>query len=118
MKKKKILIIDDDQVLLAIAKVAFGDTVEVITIDSGLDAIEIMARHDFDLVVLDHQMPILDGFGTLKAIKQFWPDQKVVFCSTTVSRDTMKAFHNAGALGAICKPTNIAKLPVLVQAFF
>lgn len=117
MTKKKILLVDDDLILLSVAQSAFGEGFDVVTVNSGFDAIEMMAKHSFDLVLLDHQMPILDGFGTLKAIRQFWPDQCVVFCSSTVSEENLRAFSSAGAHGAICKPANITKLPVLVAAF-
>ncbi len=117
MVKKKILIIDDDVLLLSIAKLALGEKFSVTTVSSGLDAIEILAEKSFDLVLLDHQMPILDGFGTIKAIRQFWPNQPVVFCSSTVSRENLEAFSSAGAQGAICKPSNIAHLPELVSTF-
>ncbi len=117
MNKMKILFVDDDLILLSVAERAFGEEFELVTVSSGFDAIEMMAKQTFDLVLLDHQMPILDGFGTLKAIRQFWPKQRVVFCSTTVSAENLRAFSSAGAHGAICKPANITKLPVLVAAF-
>lgn len=116
---KKILIIDDDLTLLATAKAVLENqrAVEVRVAESGGDALEELAQWTPDLILLDERMPELDGFGTLKAIQQWWPEIPVVFFSGTVSEETMRAYARAGATGAICKPHDMSHLPGIVDSF-
>ena len=116
---KKILIIDDDPTVLTVAKAALEAqrVVEVRTADSGATALDVLAAWTPDLILLDERMPVLDGFGTLEAIQQWWPDIKVVFFSGSVSAETMRAYAYAGATGAICKPTDMSELPSIVDPF-
>jgi CheY-like chemotaxis protein len=116
---KRILIIDDDLTVLDTAKSVLETAreLEVRTADSGAQALEVLAEWTPDLILLDERMPVLDGFGTLKAIQQWWPDIAVVFFAGSVSAETMQAYAYAGATGAICKPNDMTTLPAIVDPF-
>lgn len=116
---KRILIIDDDPTVLTTAKASLEArrSVEVQIAESGALALDVLADWTPDLILLDERMPVLDGFGTLKAIQQWWPEIPVVFFSGTVSAETMRAYAHAGATGAICKPTDMTELPEIVDPF-
>lgn len=65
----KILVVDDNETNLMIAKGLlnkFGVNPE--TAASGFDALEIAKRSDFDLIFMDHQMPVMDGIETLQKL--------------------------------------------------
>ncbi|MCQ2601823.1 MAG: ATP-binding protein [Treponema sp.] len=69
--KAKILIVDDNEVNIQVAQgllKKFGIVPEVAF--SGYEALEKCEKIDFDLIYMDHQMPVMDGVETLKKIRE------------------------------------------------
>ena len=67
----KVLAVDDDGFNLDIlAKFLHKQGHVVTTAEDGLEALEILSKSSFDLILLDVMMPKLDGFETLKRIKE------------------------------------------------
>lgn len=61
----------------------------------GVEAIELVERHAPDLLVLDLQMPRLDGFSVIKTIRTRHPDLKIlVLTMSQNNRDLEKALQN------------------------
>ena len=78
---KKILIVDDSKPDLLLAKKILekeGATLQIITAESGEEAIKKTNENHFDLAILDIKMPGIDGFETCKRIKEINPDIKVL----------------------------------------
>ncbi|GAB6189693.1 hypothetical protein JCM30566_14340 [Marinitoga arctica] len=70
--KIKILYVDDNEINREVGKLiieSFGPT--VITIENGRESIEILKNSYFDMVFMDIQMPIMDGYETTKKIREF-----------------------------------------------
>ncbi len=66
----KVLVVDDNQMNLLVAKKLLQSTgVRITEAMSGAQALEITEAESFDLVLLDHMMPEMDGIETLKRIK-------------------------------------------------
>lgn len=71
MSKGRILVVDDEEkIRLIIKKYAEFEGYEIKEAQDGMEAINICAREDFDLIILDVMMPELDGFSTCKEIKK------------------------------------------------
>ena len=71
MPMGKVLAVDDDGFKLAIlAKFLHKQGHVVTTAEDGLEALDILSKASFDLILLDVMMPNLDGFETLKRIKK------------------------------------------------
>ena len=68
-KKKKILVVDDSDVMLQAMKRLLEDTYEVSLAKSGLAAIRSMTLDRPDLVLLDYEMPVCDGKQVLEMIR-------------------------------------------------
>jgi len=69
--KPKILIVDDNiSNILVIEEVLSDLDVELIRAKSGLEAIEQTKKHEFALILMDVQMPGMDGFETVEIIRQ------------------------------------------------
>jgi len=67
----EILIVDDNSMNLMVATSLLKKTyVKITTCMSGYEALEIMENKKFDVVLLDHMMPEMDGIETLKCLKQ------------------------------------------------
>ena len=69
MEKMRILAIDDNTVNLATLEQELKTKYEVIPMISGRRAIKYLYRENVDLILLDVEMPIMDGIETLKEIR-------------------------------------------------
>jgi CheY-like chemotaxis protein len=68
---KKILVVDDNPASRELLRVALkGPDREILEACHGGQALEIIAREVPDLVLLDIEMPVIDGFGVLRRLRQ------------------------------------------------
>ncbi|MEX2597277.1 MAG: response regulator transcription factor [Salibacteraceae bacterium] len=70
---------------------------------NGIEALEAMSHAKFDLVLLDIQMPEMDGIACMKEIKNRCPDQKVVVLTQFDSAGFYRKFETLGAYGYLLK---------------
>lgn len=67
----KVLVVDDNDMNLAVAKALLKKTdVQVTTCTSGKECLECIKKEYFDVILLDHMMPEMDGIQTLEKIRQ------------------------------------------------
>ena len=59
--KKRILVVDDDNMNLTRTKIILGKEYDVLTVDSGLDALTTLKNEKVDMVLLDIDMPGMNG---------------------------------------------------------
>lgn len=100
----KILIADDDGLVrMAIQKILTLFDHEVVAVESGRQVLEHISD-DFDVIVLDINMPDMDGFETLERLNQQQVDIPVLFLTGAGSMDyAVKAIH-LGAYDFLTKP--------------
>ena len=76
----RVLVVDDEPMNLLVAQgILEGYQMHVTTVESGRKAISICEREDFDLILLDHMMPEMDGVETLKLLRRMQTEQDKVF---------------------------------------
>ncbi len=68
-EKKKILVVDDDPVMLRTIKGWLEDTYQVVMVNSGMNAITYLAKNKPDLILLDYEMPVVTGAKVLEMIR-------------------------------------------------
>jgi DNA-binding NtrC family response regulator len=79
VRKHEIFLVDDDPFILkTIGPALEGRGYQVSTVDSGEQAIEIMAEKDFDLVITDLSMQSIDGIDVLKKAKEIDPEMMII----------------------------------------
>ena len=96
-----ILIVDDDEDLrrmIALRLELFGYQ-NVATAPDGEAALELIRRREFDLAILDIEMPRLDGFGVLRALRED-PERRHVPVIVSSGLDDLEAVARCIALGA------------------
>lgn len=85
-----------------------------VMVADGEQALRALEQQPFDLVLLDSSMPVLDGFGTLRAIRakgeQGHPHLPVIFVSGHASEEDKRRFLAAGADGVVFKPVMVDDL--------
>lgn len=100
----KILIADDDDLVrLAIQKILNMFHHEVVAVQSGREVLE-RVSDEFDVIVLDINMPDMDGFETLEHLNRKQIDIPVLFLTGAGSMDYAVKAINLGAYDFLTKP--------------
>lgn len=110
---KTILIVDDDRVNLIVAKRLLTKEYEVSTANSGAAALAYLEDNHADLILLDVQMPEMDGFEVMDALKKDERFAKipVIFLTADHREETESKCFEMGAVDYISKPF----VPVIMQ---
>ena len=81
----RVLVVDDEEIitdsLVRLLQRAIGDTLDVYPAYSGFQALDLLGRAGFDIVITDIQMPRLSGVELLKRIQRLYPACRVIFLS-------------------------------------
>ncbi len=120
LARKQILLAEDNRMNQQLI-VEFLKQVEVsVTLaDNGRQAVEQMARRRFDAILMDLQMPILDGVAATRQIRKLrvHHDIPIVALTASAMRGDREACLNAGMNGYVTKPVNRFELyQALTQA--
>src|SRR5690242_13153530 len=104
----KVLLVDDRRDnLVALAAILQGLPVEPVAVDSGDDALKMLLMDDFAVILMDAQMPDMDGFETATRIKERERTRNVpIIFLTAADRDAHLAMRGyaAGAVDYLTKP--------------
>lgn len=106
-KARRVLVADDEPAIRALCRVNLQlEGMEVLEADNGVAALEVVAREQPDLVLLDLMMPELDGWQVAQrlASSEETRDLPIVVLSARTERQDIERAHEAGALGYVLKP--------------
>ena len=104
-EKLRVLFVDDDPAASRLYKSYLSaEGHEVVIADSGIEAVEATERNTFDVVVMDLNMPGLDGWMSMSLIKARRPRLPVVVLTGDPGRDLEQRAKTAGAAGFLSKP--------------
>lgn len=117
-----ILLVDDlPENLISLQKVLQAHNFEVDTASSGEEALKKVLKKDYVLIILDVQMPEMDGFEVAEAISGFSKskDTAIIFLSAanTEPQFITKGYHS-GALDYITKPVDVNILLLKIKTFY
>jgi CheY-like chemotaxis protein len=117
----KVLLVDDRaDNLLALEAILQGLPVEPVAVDSGTAALKALLIGDFAVILLDAQMPQMDGFETASRIKDRERTRNVpIVFLTAADRDAQLALRGyaAGAVDYLTKPLDPWVLRAKVSVF-
>jgi len=118
--KKRILAVDDDATALgALRQILVQKGYEVSTAANGQSALEMLAKHEYDLVILDVSMPGLSGFDVCRHIRKQpkTQDLPVIFLTAKGLLVDMTEGEEAGSDLYLVKPVLATKLLNMVGMF-
>jgi DNA-binding NarL/FixJ family response regulator len=112
----KILLVDDNALFLASAQRFLSniEAVAVKTAKNGLDALEHLKRERPDLVLMDLNMPGMNGLEATRRIKALDPAIRVVVVSLWDAPEFQAAAARAGAESFVAKQDFTAKIPPML----
>jgi len=113
---KRLLIVDDEVEICEFLKSFFEDRdFKVVTAYDGAKAFEQVALFKPEVVLLDIQMPGMDGLQTLKKIKSVYPKVKVIMVTAVETQEKIEEAMRLGADNYITKPLSLEYLEKDVQ---
>ena len=102
--QKRILVVDDDDMNLTRTRIILKNDYDVILVNSGMKALDTLKREKVDLVLLDIEMPNMDGFETFRQMKEFADGIPVIFLTASGLEDDVVKAINLGAVNYLKKP--------------
>ena len=103
---KKILIVDDNRLNLIAAKNVLNDVYSVSSVLNGEEALEYLERESCDLILLDINMPDMDGFEVFEKLRAMEKTKEIPVIFLTADNDANTETHcfDCGAIDFIAKP--------------
>ena len=106
-RKARVLLVDDNSVNLKVAEgmlAPYRITVE--TAASGFEALELLAHNKYDIVFMDHMMPVMDGVETLRKLRKLPGQENAVIVALTANAisGVAEEYMGYGFQGFLAKP--------------
>jgi DNA-binding NarL/FixJ family response regulator len=117
----KIVIADDHEIFREGFKLLLKNQREIELVgeaEDGKELLEVVARHQPDVAIIDIKMPVMDGIEACKNIKKKYPDMKVIALSMFNDDNLIVDMLEAGARGYLLKNTNKNELMQATKAVF
>jgi DNA-binding response OmpR family regulator len=114
-----VLTVDDDEILLdLLSKELTNEGFEVATAYDGDEAIDVLKVKPVDLILLDVNMPRVNGFEVLKFVKQNYPLVKVIMLTAYNDVGNAMLSKKLGADDFVGKPYDIVELIIAMDRLF
>lgn len=120
MSQKRVLIAEDSSVIQNLArKILEFQNYEITAVKNGEQVMQIVDKEDFDIVLLDINMPVMDGMECVKAIRALSDKKKsalpVVAITGNAKNYSEEEFKAAGFNDVLVKPLNFDRLVEIVN---
>lgn len=118
--KKKILVVDDSGAMLRNVKGWLEDRYQVILANSGTMAIKYLSTNRPDLVLLDYEMPVLNGKQVLEMIRSEseFSNIPVMFLTSKNDKESIQQVLSLKPEGYILKTTSPEQIVQMIDEFF
>jgi CheY-like chemotaxis protein len=117
----RVLIVDDSSTMRSIVRkilTASNFPLDIVEVNEGTAALEMVRNGAIDVVFLDYNMPGLDGLATLKELKRMQPQLEVVLISSTDDKAVAERAVEEGAAAFLRKPFYPADIDGVLRAYY
>jgi len=109
LKGAKILLAEDNSFNRDLAtELLTGNDLQVVSARNGLEVLKLLEQQDFSGILMDCQMPEMDGYAATREIRKFskYKNLPILAMTANAMEDDRKRSFDAGMNGHICKPIN------------
>ncbi|MEW6050057.1 MAG: response regulator [Candidatus Zixiibacteriota bacterium] len=111
-----ILVVDDEAIVLSLVRDALEDeNYSIETASSAQDALALLDRGSFDLLITDIRMPHMDGIEMVRQVRERHPDIAVIFMTGYANLSSAKNAIKQGAFDYIMKPFELVEIRQAVR---
>jgi two-component system chemotaxis response regulator CheY len=117
---RQILIVDDSATVRKFVAVSLGmQGFNVVAACDGMDALEKMPQSNFDLVITDLNMPNMDGFGLIKALRENdqYKSLPIIILTSLTDQGSKDLGVELGASSYLIKPFSLEKIQYEVSKY-
>ncbi len=105
MFKGHVLIVEDTAALrLLERRILEGKGISVTTAENGQEAVELATHEPFDMILMDMQMPVMDGIEATRILRKRGIDTPIYALTANVMAKHREQFEQAGCNGFLAKP--------------
>ena len=113
---RRILVVEDDEDMREnLRRILMGAGYEVHLAQNGAEAIAVLEKHRYHLVLTDLVMPGMGGLDLLEEIRRYEQNLPVIFLTAFGDRATMAKVTEMGAVDFLTKPFRAASLLGIIQ---
>lgn len=115
--RKKILLVDDSDTILLLEKMILSERYDIVTARNGQLAIEVARKEKPDVILLDVNMPVLDGFETLRLLRsdEHTQETPILMVTTLGEEENMIKGYSTGCSDYVTKPIHASELLAKVE---
>jgi putative nucleotidyltransferase with HDIG domain len=110
-----ILVVEDDRYVRDFCRLLLHQDYNVATVAHGQEAIAALSHNNYDLVLTDLHMPVVNGIDLIRHIRQHHPDTDTVVITAHATVDTAREALKLGALDYLAKPIESESLERTVR---
>ena len=118
---KKIIVAEDSSVIQNLTKKILSQlNYEITSVKNGQQVLDLMSKDDYDLILLDIHMPVMDGMECAKTIRSMDSEQKsipIIAITGNANNYTEQDFEAVGINAFIPKPLNYDSLVEKVKEY-
>jgi|GEM_PF-1007104 len=112
----RVLILDDDDKILRLLKVFLRQQgYTVVTAHNGREGLSHVMESSFDLIIVDVQMPVMDGIAFAEEVLRLWPWEHIVFCTGYMNDHVRAKARELGVRHILEKPLSFNTLEDTIQ---
>ncbi len=112
--KKRILICDDEESIRSLLVETLGDDYELVQTDNGREAIKLITKEQFDLLIMDIKMPGTHGLEAIERIRERNKTIPIIVCSAYRLMEDDVIIKTSDVAAFITKPIDLPSLKAKV----
>ncbi len=114
-EESSVLIVEDEAIIRESLKDWFKDTYRVTTAETGEEALELIQKQDFDILIMDVRLPGKSGLQVLSEVKEIKPHIKCIVMTAYPSVELAVEAMKLGAVDYLIKPIAPERLARLMS---
>lgn len=117
-KDVSVLLVDDNEVNLVVGSdILKHYDIDVELATNGVEAINKVKRKSYDIVFMDHMMPVMDGVAATKEIRKWGYESPIIALTANALLDSRGLYENAGMNDYVIKPIEIKRINEVLRRF-